>query len=96
MEDVDDEELEALGTDYDFGENRIFKRFFFGSAQERTAVRFHLAKHGIEDGSLSVEESLKAAKGTEVIAIVGLETYKAKNGDMVTQNTLTAFSSVED
>lgn len=97
MADVDDDALAALGEDYNFEDNRIFSRFWFKTGADKHAVRLHLQKHGIDPNDYTPAESFKAVKGRDIIAVVGQETYKPKNGgDMVTQNVIKAFSACEE
>lgn len=96
MEDVDDDALQALGSDYNYEDNRIFSRFWFKTGADKQNVRNHIAKHGIDPNDYSVSESLKAVKGRDVIAVVGTETYKSKSGEMITQNVIKAFSAYEE
>lgn len=95
MDDVSQEELEALGSNYDVSSNRIFARFFVSDGADWDAVRKHLAKHGVEVKGKTIEESLKAIKGTEVIAYLGQRTYTNNAGQDVVENNPSNFTAVE-
>lgn len=95
MDDVKTEELEALGTDYDITENRIFKRFYIETGADWDAVRKHLEKHGVSTKGRSIEDSLKAFKGTEVIAYLEQRNFTTKAGEAATSNEPTTFAPVE-
>lgn len=96
MDDVDAEELEKLGGDYDFSSNRIFVRFYVETNADWDRIRAHLLKHKIDPKGKSIEETLKAVRGAEVIAHLKTETYQNNAGDMVTQNKADGFLPVED
>lgn len=95
MEDVKSEEIEALGSEYDISENKIFARFYIEDGSSWAQVRRHLEKHGVEvEGS--VLESLKKVKGTEVLAYLEQNSFMDKRTNEVrTGNNPTEFASVE-
>lgn len=94
MEDVKTEELEALGPDYDIGENKVFQRFYIEDGSSWDQVRKHLVKHGIEvEGK--IEDTLKKVKGTEVLAYLNQNTFTRRDGTVGTGNNATEFAAVE-
>lgn len=94
MEDVKAEELAALGPEYDIGENKIFYRIYIEDGASWDQVRKHLSKHGVEVKG-GVQESLKQAKGSEVLAYLDQKQFKNAAGEMVTGNNPTEFAPVE-
>lgn len=95
MDDVDSNELAALGADYDISENRIFARFYVETAADWNSVREHLKKHGIDPAGKSIADSLKAVKGTEVIAYLGQRQFQNAAGEQKVDNNPTQFAAVE-
>lgn len=93
MDDVSDEELAALGGDYDTSMNRIFVRFWLETGKDYHAVRDHLKKHGVEGKNLA--EAMKNFKGSEVIAIIGQRSFTDNMGQTKDENTATNFTPVE-
>lgn len=94
-DDVDAEELAALGEDYDITENQITYTIWIEFGKDWDKVRQHLAKHGVEDSTVSIRDSLKAFKGTQVVAQVGTRTYTDRNGETQVENTASSFTAVE-
>lgn len=94
MDDVDEGELANLGPDYDYGINKVYARFFVGENSDWHRVRQHLGKHGIDVEGLSIEETLKAFRGTEVIAFLDQRTYVNGSGQEVEENNPTSFIPV--
>lgn len=93
MEDVKSDELEALGADYDIGENKIFARFYIEDGSSWDQVRKHLAKHGIE-ATGKIEDTLKKVKGTEVLAYLEQKTFTRKDQTVGVANNATEFAPV--
>jgi hypothetical protein len=91
LDDVDEVGLSQLGADYDFSSNRIFHRMWLKDGSDLQRIRTHLAKHGVTTAGMTVEQSLKAVKGSTVIGLVGVRTYTADSGEVVEENTLTSF-----
>lgn len=103
MSDVGDEDLDALGKDYDFNINDLSYRIYTETlADYKMKVLPFLAKHGVTPNvdestgkAEGIDLTLKRFKGSEVLSVLGKRTFKNKMGDLVTDNTLTAFASVE-
>jgi hypothetical protein len=95
MDDVSDEELAELGEDYDFGENRLFVRFWIETGADKDNLRKHIEKHGIETKGMTFAETLKALKGNEVIAYVAQKSFQNAAGVSVVENTATNFQVAE-
>lgn len=96
MEDVDNEEFEKLGENYDIGANRIFSRFYVNDTADWDNVRKHLAKHGIDTKGQSIEESLKQVKGRDVVAFLGQRTFTTNAGETKTENNPSNFVAVAE
>lgn len=94
MSDVDAEELEALGEGYDISENKLFTRVFIEDGSSWARVRTILGKHGVEVSG-SVEESLKKAKGAEVIGYLNQQRFQRKDGTAGESNNVTEFAPVD-
>lgn len=95
MDDVDANALSELGDDYDFAANQIVYTVWLETPRNWDELRNHLAKHGIDTKGKSVKESLKAFKGTEVIAYLNTRNFQNRAGETVTENNPTAFVKVE-
>lgn len=95
MDDVSADELAKLGDNYDVGANRIFSKFFVNDGADWDKVRKHLVKHGIE-ATGSIEDSLKAFKGTEVVAFIGTRSFTNNAGETQVENQATNFTKVEE
>jgi len=95
MDDVNEEELAALGENYDIADNKIFVRFYVDDNAQWDVVRNHLIKHGIDPKGKSIADSLKAFKGTEVIAYLDQRQYTNAAGEQVTQNDAKQFAPVD-
>lgn len=94
MEDVKGDELEALGDNYEIGENKIFTRIFIEDGSSWAAVRNLLVKHGLKVSG-NIQESLKAAKGAEVLGYLDQDRFTRKDGTVGTGNKVTEFAPVE-
>lgn len=94
MEDVKTDELEALGPDYDIGENKLFTRIYIEDGSSWDQVRKLLAKHGVE-ATGSIEESFKKAKGAEVLGYLEQKTFTRKDQTVGIANNVTEFAPVE-
>lgn len=96
MDDVDQEELEKLGQGYDPSSNRVFVRFYVNNNADWDKVRRHIEKHGLSTKDYpSIEATLKAFKGREIVGHLTTETYQNAAGDMVTQNKADGFLAVD-
>lgn len=94
MSDVKTEELEELGPDYDIGENKLFTRIYIEDGSSWDQVRKLLAKHGVEVKG-GVADSLKAAKGAEVLGYLDQRSFARKDGVVAVANNVTEFAPVE-
>ena len=95
MNDVDVDLLAELGDDYDITENRIFPRIWIETGRDLDTVRNHLVKHGIDTSEGTIGDSLKAFKGTEVMAYLEQRGYTNAAGDHVIDNDAKSFAAVE-
>jgi hypothetical protein len=95
MDDVSAEELEALGGDYDFSNNDIAKQFYINRDKDWVGVKKHIELHGVDTKGLSMPDSFKAFRNTEVMAYLGTRTYKNRSGESVTENDPSQFARVE-
>lgn len=96
MDDVDDEELQALGADYDIGQNRIFTRFYLETGRDYKRVRDFLEVHGVEiDPKKSIKETLPAFKGTQAIAVLTSRSFTRNDGTTAEENVASQFTKVE-
>lgn len=95
MDDVSDDELRALGEDYDFGENRLFQRFWYETGADKDNLRKHIEKHGVETKGLTLAESLKALKGMEVVAYVSQKSFQNNAGVTGVENVASNFQAAE-
>jgi hypothetical protein len=104
LADVDDDELAALGEDYDTANNDLSFRIYIESKVDYRKVLTHLAKHGIvpekdeATGKMeSIDATLKRFRKSKVIGTLGQRTFKDKTGELRTDNTISAFySETED
>lgn len=94
MADVKADELAELGGDYDIGENKIFTRFYIEDGSSWDQVRKLLQKHGVEPKG-SIVESLKSAKGSEVLGYLDQRAFARKDGSQGVANNVTEFAPVE-
>lgn len=95
MDDVDAEDLEKLGDNYDLGANRVFQRFFVADGADWDNVRKHLSKHGIDAKGKSIQDSLKEFKGKEVVAYLSSRTFKTNAGEDKEENVASNFTVAE-
>src|SRR6266850_208671 len=79
MDDVKSEELDELGSEYDITENKVFYRVYIEDGSSWDQVRKHLLKHEVKiEGT--VIDTLKRAKGSEVLAYLEQNTFKRQDG----------------
>ena len=96
LDDVHEDDLAALGDNYDFSGNRIFVRQYLADSSDYRSLKTLLGKLGIApDPNEEPAETLKSVKGQEIIAFLDQRTYKNNAGDNVTENTATGFIAVE-
>lgn len=95
MDNVNGDELAALGDDYSFAENDIVKQFFINRSKDWWAVRKHLELHGIavEEG-MTIPETFKLFKGTEVYAYLSTKTFTNGAGETKIDNDPVNFSAL--
>jgi hypothetical protein len=86
MQDVDQGELDRLGTEYNFSENRVFHRIWLETGADKDRLRQHIVKHGIDVTGMTVGESLKAVKGTQVVAYLSQKQVTTKAGETRIEN----------
>ena len=97
---VDDDELAALGDEYDVQINDLTFRIYIETKADYRKVEAHLAKHGIVAGvseetgkKESIDATLKRFKNSRVIGVLGQRTFKDRTGDLRTDNTIGSFVS---
>lgn len=95
---VDDTELEALGSNYDVNINDLTFRIYIETKADYRKVESHLAKHGVVAGvdaatgkKESIDATLKRFKSSKVIGVLGQRTFTDRSGDLRVDNTLSAF-----
>lgn len=87
---VDDEsKLDELGMDYDFSQNKIFNKLWFGNSTEVDRIKGVLEKHGVD-----LAADAKTFKGCEVVAEVSSRSYE-RGGEEVTENVITTYLNAE-
>lgn len=94
QDDVDEGQLAELGAEYDMANNRIFFKLWYETSADLDALRAHLAKHGVDNDEQSIEDSLKAAKNTKVIAYLDQRSYTNRSGDAVVTNDPKNFVAI--
>lgn len=95
MDDVDSEDLAALGDNYDIASNTIFDRIFTEDGGWEK-VRNLLKKAGTYDAAQSIPESFKAAVGSKVVAFLKVREYTDKqSGEDRVVNNVGAYASLE-
>lgn len=98
MEPLADVDEDAVGEldGYDVSQNRVFNRIWLETAADWDGLRNHIRKHGIDTGGRSPEDTLKALKGTEIIAFLDRETFTNGAGEVREQNVASKFAPVDD
>ncbi len=94
MQDVDDTALQAAG-DYDWSQNASFHQMWLKDAKDWKRLRDHLTLRGVDVTGQNIQDSLKAAKGTTVIAVMKERTYTAKSGEVRTDVSPVSFAKDE-
>lgn len=95
MDDVDEEQLAALGPEYDITENDVVYTIWVNRKRDFDKVRKHLAKHGIEvNPAEAIEDTLKLFRNTQIIAYLNQRSFTNKAGEVVTENQPTSFVPV--
>lgn len=95
LADVDEDAIAELDG-YDVSQNRIFNRIWLETAADWDGLRNHIRKHGIDTGGRSPEDTLKALKGTEIIAFLDRETFTNGAGEVQEQNVASKFAPVDE
>lgn len=95
MDDVEVKELEALGENYDIEENDVVFTIWIEKKKDWDKVRKHLALHGVATAGRDMVETLKGAKGAEVMAYLTKTSFTKNDGTVVEQNVPSAFAPVE-
>ncbi len=96
-DDVDADELAALGEDYDYTENQIvFKVWIEGNRSWKDLMN-HLKKHsGVDWDAGSIREVIKTGvKGSEVTARLGERTFESNYGELIVENVASDFRAVK-
>ncbi len=93
-DDVDADEIEALGSNYDVAGNRIFYKPWVETSADWAAIRRLLVKFGA-DPKASYEDAFKEVKGQTIFADLGYRTYTNNSGEVVEENTVSNFAAVE-
>lgn len=94
-DDVDREALAELGDGYDISQNQIAYTIWIEFAKDWDKVRKHLAKHGVDVDSMTIDQSLKAFKNTIVVANLEQRSYTNNAGETVLENSPSNFAAVE-
>lgn len=94
MSDVDSEELQALGAEYDIAENKVFTRIYIEDGSSWARVRNILEKHGVKPEG-DITESFKKAKGAEVLGYLNQQTFTRKDASVGVSNNVTEWAPVE-
>lgn len=99
MSDVSDDELTALGSDgspYDYTQNTIFSRFWIQTPKDTATVLNHLEKHGVAvDRARPLPEELAKFKGTEVVAVLSVNSFQDQQGNLRVDNKASMFTKYE-
>ena len=97
MDDVDQDALAEIGypDNYDISENQIVKTIWIEGNRDWRQVKAHLEMHGVDTSAGSIMESLKAFRGTEVVAYLDQRQFTRANGEEQFENSPTNFSPIE-
>ena len=95
MNDVDQAALDQLGADYNYSENRIFHRIWLETGADKDRLRQHITKHGVDLTGMTIGESLKAVKGTVVIAYLTQKLVTLKSGETRPENEAQNFTQAD-
>jgi len=95
MDDVNSDALAALGEGYDISENVIFPTIWLSKGTDWAKVRAILTKLGVNLADYdTIEASLKAAKGCEVIGYVTMRHYIDKANKPQQENVIQTFAEL--
>ena len=92
MDDVDEQELDKLGEDYSFAINDIVKQFSIFRPKDWAEVRKLLDLLGVDSKGQSQGETFKAARGTEVVGFLQINTFTTRAGETKQDNAITSFA----
>lgn len=95
MDDVSESDIADLGADYDYAANQIVYTIWLEGPKDWDNMRQHLAKHGVDTKGKSVKDSLKAFRGSEVVAYLNQRNFTNRAGENITENNPTAFVAVD-
>lgn len=95
LEDVDPEEIAQLSSE-DITGKKVFHKVWLETGADWDSVRKHMSLLGIAIEGRTLKESFKDVKGHEVIAYLGVKTFKTRSGETVTDNQPEQFAAVED
>lgn len=95
MSDVTPEALSELNG-YDVTMKQIVKTFWVETPRNWDEVRAHFGLLGIETpDTKSLPDTIKEAKGHEIISYLDTKTFQNSQGEMVTDNNPVSFAAVE-
>ena len=86
MDDVRQDDLDALGENYDMANNDVTKNFWINREKDWTQVKRHLALLGVDTKGKSQPETFKEARGAEVLAFLGTREFTNNAGETIVQN----------
>lgn len=95
MNDVSESELADLGADYDYSANQVVFTIWLEGPRDWDNLRKHLEKSGVDVSKGTVLDSLKAAKGTEIVGYLGSRTFTNRAGEVQVENTVSNFIKAE-
>lgn len=99
MDDVDQDALDELGSDYNVSENQIFERIWLERGADWDKLRKHILKHGIVEADIadmSPDASFKLVKGKDVYGLVTQRQFKDKAGASRVENAVSAFTALDE
>lgn len=79
LSDVDDDQLEELGADYDYGNNILSFSVWIERETDWRKVVDHVKKHGVDTEGLTVKEAMAAVKSARIVGAVTQRQYLDKN-----------------
>lgn len=96
LDDVDEDQLAELGSDYDLSNSMFDHRMFFENDRDLREIERHMSKHGVTlQGGISDKATYKPLRGMEIVAFVDKRSYTNKNGETITVNVAKNFQPVE-
>lgn len=96
MDDVDQQELTALGDGYDYAINDVVKQFTIFRPKDWNAVRDLLGLLGVDPKGASQADTFKEAKNQEVIGYLTIRNYTTKAGESKSDNDVSSFMSASN